>query len=319
MTALVHISLAIPMQAVYHYQRVDLLRRLKSRGDYVKRAYLETRVINELAAQANPIRTLAGAVGLCLPLISEVVLFEVACTPSKPRRVQLLTLCRDLLSWPVPLHATRKGVPVRVYWGIPPLASYGRVLEEEARAFLEGREVLNLTPESENWRAHLEEPELLTEEHRRAYVARKKHDEYLSREAHKRARVHFTKLGGDRHTSAREFLDAVRHQEHSLQLFASLFSAPLARWGCEMSRLPELFEHCPAWRAFFFGHAYTIARYAVRGEGLGRQPQWDFWDLTHSVYMPYVDVIVVGGDLLELFRWAAESAGIGCAVQQFPT
>lgn len=280
----------------------------------MKTVYIETHVVNaalkDACLEPRVRRWLAGNT----PLVSEIVLLEVASTSNADMRHRLLKLVGSLLTQPSSgLQAIRCGKDVPVMRTTPIVASPWEMFCREVKAFLAGSDQVRLDPSDDYWRDYIETPERVDDATAERLRNRKDEEERkwwkLHKQAYNRLKMMALPAGSD-------FLDAAVTPEGRKRFFETLFGVPCLEWGCAPELLPELFRGSAFCRALYYGFVYSIDRYGMKGTSNRQSPVLDVWDVLQTGYLAYSDIALVGRDLFEFFCWVAEAAEISCRVIQ---
>ncbi|MEW9082759.1 hypothetical protein [Caldanaerobacter subterraneus] len=100
-----------------------------------------------------------------------------------------------------------------------------------------------------------------------------------------------------------QFLNLV--ESNPLHFFILLFEDAIRARIMEIIA-ETIYNESDVWRAFYFAKIYEIARYGIGH--VKEPPQIDGWDVLQTVYLPFVDICVVGNDLKKYYSWVVEKA-----------
>lgn len=276
----------------------------------MERVYLETHVVNDIVK--NQLLDVTSWLRSRTPLLSEVVLFELSCTPDRKLRCRFLELVQKLLQQPSLLVAVRGDGVVPVIKGIPILASPWELFKREIEGFISHSSKLSLAPDYPDWKDYITHPEKVDDQTANGLKKRKFQEEKEWQRIHKKAlkKVQQHDLRED------EFLHIATSPEGRKHFFEALFGETVKMYGCPAEKTSGLFEASPFCRATYYGFVYWIDWCAVN-KGKSKEngaPKLDVWDVIQVGYLAYSEVAVCGSDLHELFSWVAQEAGIPCRV-----
>jgi len=272
--------------------------------------YWETHAINKLADCTKEMQDeIFKQIGDFNNRISDITLLEITSTGRKEdkkyieRQKDLLMICKRL-------SIKNRGFTI--------FPNYTEILREDLLRIKENRpfSLYNCMSLETVIDYLLANPDEISIEISKENYDTKMDGERFWEELHENVHKNLKNIGEDQKeklTDQNQFLTSYV-ESNPVHAFIVLLEDAIRIYGYD-GDLEDLYCKSDIWRTFYFAKIYEIARYGI--QGIKQRPHIDNWDVNQVVYVPFVDMCIVGKDLKEYYSWIAEKAKLKTKIQTF--